>query len=142
MGGLANRRRGHDWERLCAGMLTLATGDEILTSRALGAAYGADLATVTGYDNHGRPALHVPWVALGGMMLSVECKAVKARSPSQWLQQARDQAAPGTTPVVLWQRKHHPFGAGSVFLIDEDAPRGWTETSIDEWLASLVPAVK
>lgn len=140
MSGASNRRRGHDWERLCAGMMALTTDDDVRTTRSLGASYGADLATVTGYDAHGRPALHVPWVDLGGTMYSVECKAVAQRNPRKWLRQARDQAAPGTTPVVLWQRKHHSFGAGSVFLIDEDAPRGWTETSIEEWLADLVPA--
>lgn len=136
MSGSSGRRKGHGYEVRCARELFEVTGIDVRTGRFFGLTYGCDLVTVTGYDNLGRPATFEPSV-LGW---SIECKAVAQRNPRKWLRQARNQAAPGTTPVVLWQRKHHPFGAGSAFLIDEDAPRGWTETSIEEWLADLVRA--
>lgn len=130
MSGASSRRRGHVWERECANTLTSVLRLDIRTTRSVGASYGADLCTVTGYDAHGRPVLHVPEV-LG---FSIECKFVAARNPRQWLRQAAEQAAPGLIPVVLWRRKHHLFAQGSAFLDDPDAPRGWVEMPIAEWL--------
>lgn len=133
MSGKYSRRRGHEFEVECANRLSEHTGLDIVTTRSLGATYGADLCTVTAYDNHGRPVTHIPSV-LG---FSIECKAVVQRCPKQWLRQATNQAAPGTTPVVLWSRKHYAWGKGSAFISDPDAPRGWRETPISEWLEEL-----
>lgn len=132
MSGASSRRKGHDFEVKVAKELSKVTGLDIRTTRALGASFGADVATVTGYDAHGRPVTSVPEV-LGW---SVEAKAVARRNPNVWLRQARDQAAPGTTPVVLWRRKHAPFGKGSAFVYDDDAPRGWREVTISEWITT------
>lgn len=131
--GASSRRKGHAFEVKCANKLSDYLDLDIRTSRALGASYGADLATVTGYDAHGRPALHVPTV-LGW---SVECKAVKARSPGKWLKQAEDQMVQGSVPVVLWRRLHQPWEQGLAFLRDDEAPRRVAEVLIEEWLEML-----
>lgn len=131
MSGRASRDKGKKFEQRCARELSAVTGLTVVTTRSLGATYGADLCTVTAHDNHGRPVTFDPSV-LG---YSVECKAVVERSPNKWLTQARDQAAPGTTPVVLWLRKYYPFAKGSAFVYDDEAPRGWREMTISEWVA-------
>lgn len=133
MSGRTSRERGHRWERLLANVLSDLLGLDIRTTRSLGATYGADLCTVTGYDAHGRPVTHVPSV-LG---FSIEAKDVAQRVPRAWLRQAADQAAPGLTPVVLWNRRNFAFEKGSAFLDDPDAPRGWREEPIGEWLGEL-----
>ena len=131
MSGAYSRDRGRRYEVLCANELAWRLGLDVVTTRSLGATYGADLATVTAYDAHGRPAMHSPSV-LGW---SIECKAVKRRNPSGWLKQAREQAAPGRRPVVLWKKPRASWQDGSVFLEDEDAPRGWVELPVGEWLS-------
>lgn len=132
MSGASSRSRGHGWEVRCARELSAVTGLDVRTTRALGASFGADVATVLSYDAHGRPVESTPKV-LGW---SIECKKVlpRDRNPAGWLRQARDQAAPGTTPVVLWSRKHYPFAKGSAFLYDDEAARGWVEVPISEWV--------
>lgn len=135
MSGARNRKAGHEWEALCARELREATGLDIVTGRALGANYGADLCTIQAYDGLGRAVLHRPEV-LG---FSVECKAVKKRTPGTWLNQARDQSAPGLTPVVLWKRpRKAAFVEGSAFMFDPTVKRGWSEEPISEWLDRLL----
>lgn len=131
MGGRASRQKGHRYEVACANELSERLGLDVVTTRSLGANYGADLATVIAYDAHGRPAMHLPSV-LGW---SVETKNVKRRNPAGWLRQAREQAAPGRRPVVLWKRPRAAWEEGSVFLDDAEAPRGWVELPIHEWLS-------
>lgn len=133
MGGAANRRKGHAYEVKSANELSERLHLDIRTTRSLGANYGADVATVTGYDAHGRPALHIPTI-LGW---SVECKAVASRSPGKWLKQAEDQMVQGAIPVVLWRRLHKPWDQGLAFLRDEEAPRRVAEVLIEEWLEML-----
>lgn len=135
MSGASSRRKGHRYEVRTAKVLSDLTGLDIRTTRSLGASYGADVATVTGYDAHDRPVTHVPEV-LGW---SVECKNWSVREPGTWLRQAAQQAAPGLTPVVLWNRQNHAYEAGSAFVYDVRATYGWRETSIGEWLTLLVP---
>ncbi len=130
MSGAASRRRGHAWEVQAARELAAATGLEVVTTRAVGASYGADLCVITAHDRLGRAVAHVPHV--NGF--SVEAKNVAIRSPKAWLQQAIDQSLPGTTPVVLWKRRGKSFRSGSAFLIDDAAPRGWVELTIGEWI--------
>jgi hypothetical protein len=128
MSGKSSRDKGHRWERKLANILSDLTGLDVRTTRSLGATYGADLATVTGYDQLGRPAAHIPSV-LGW---SIEAKAVKTRYPKAWVKQAIEQSLQGTRPVVLWKvgRK------GSAFL---PAPHeGWIEMPLDDWLGELV----
>lgn len=131
MGGRYSRDKGHRYERNCANRLSGRTGLEVLTTRKLGASYGADLATVTGYDGNGRPAVHVPSV-LGW---SVECKDVEAWAPEAWVDQAVNQAAPDTRPVVLANRSGCPFGKG--WALFPDPTYGWVATSIDNWMETL-----
>lgn len=133
MSGSSSRNRGHRFEVSCANQLSERTGLHVVTGRFFGLTYGADLVTVTGYDQLGRPVTYDPAV-LGW---SVECKAVARRNPGGWLKQADEQRAPGTTPVVLWRKKNYPWEAGSAFLLDEDEPRGWREMPISEWLEDL-----
>jgi len=130
MSGASSRRLGHDWERKCANRLAEELNLLIVTSRSLGANYGADLATVTSHDALGRPVTHEPSV----VGYSVECKAWGRRVPGSWLRQAQEQMAPGLIPVVLFRRKHHSWEKGSAFQYDDDAPRGWDERPIGEWL--------
>lgn len=133
MSGASSRRRGHDWEVLLANELSEVTGLHVVTTRSLGANYGADLATVTGYDARERPVTHDPAV-LGW---SCEAKAVKRRDPAGWLRQADEQRAPNTIPVVLWKRPNKGWREGSAFVIDDAAPRGWWEMSIATWVDGL-----
>lgn len=131
--GASSRRRGHTYEVASANELAERTGLDVVTTRSLGANYGADLATVTGYDARGRPVTHEPSV-LGW---TIECKAVKQRNPRQWLTQATEQSAPGTRPVVLWKRPRASWEDGSAFVWDVDAPRGWWEMPIRTWVEGL-----
>lgn len=133
MSGRSSRQRGHRWEQTLARVLTETTGLDIRTGRYFGLTYGADLVTVTGYDAHERPVTYDPHI-LGW---SIEAKNVATRCPKAWLRQADQQKAPGTVPVVLWNRRHHPFEKGSAFLLDDEAPRGWVELGIDEFLDNL-----
>lgn len=133
MSGAASRRRGHGYEVDCANELSDRTGLDIRTTRSLGANYGADLATITGYDARERPVTHEPAV-LGW---SCECKAVKRRDPAGWLRQADEQKAPGTIPVVLWKRPRAAWMDGSAFVYDSAAPRGWWEMPIATWVEGL-----
>lgn len=138
MSGSSSRNRGHRFEVTCANELSQRTGLEIVTGRFFGLTYGADLVTVTGHDQLGRPVTYDPDV-LGW---SVECKAVARRNPGKWLQQAEEQRAPNTTPVVLWRKKNYSWEQGSAFLHDNDDPRGWREISITEWLDQLDAATE
>lgn len=133
MSGARSRDKGHRWEVKCANELSERTGLQIVTTRSLGATYGADLCTVTSHDARGRPVTHVPSV-LGW---SVECKAWSVRIPRAWLRQAEEQKAPGLHSVVLWLKPHHEWESGSAFVLDEEAPRGWREMSIGEWCEIL-----
>lgn len=130
MSGASSRRRGHLWEIELSHALSEVTGLDIRTGRFFGLTYGADLVTVTGYDGYDRPVTYTPDV-LGW---SIEAKNDKSRNIAGWLRQARLQAAPGTTPVVLWRKRNHALAKGSAFVYDDDAPRGWLEISISEWL--------
>lgn len=130
MSGRASRSKGHRFERECANALSAITGLTVVTTRSLGATYGADLCTVTGYDGHGRPVTHVPSV-LG---FSIECKNDKSRNIAGWLRQARLQAAPDTMPVVLWRKRNHALAKGSAFVYDDEAPRGWVEINLETWI--------
>lgn len=136
MSGASSRRRGHSFEVLCANELSERTGLHIVTGRYFGLHYGADLVTVTGYDARERPVTYEPSV-LGW---ACECKAAKRRDPAGWLRQADEQKAPGTKPVVLWKRPYRAWDEGSAFLLDEDAPRGWWEMPIRDWVAGLCEA--
>ena len=136
MSGASSRRRGHSFEVESANELSERTGLHIVTGRFFGLTYGSDLVTVTGYDARERPVTYAPDV-LGW---AIECKAAKRRTPTQWLTQATEQAAPGLRPVVLWKRPRASWEDGSAFVWDKDAPRGWWEMPIREWVAGLVPA--
>lgn len=132
--GAASRRKGHAYEQEVSRELREATGLHVVTTRSLGATYGSDICTVVALDGLGRPVVHVPSVR----GWAIEVKNVRKRNPSGWLKQACDQAAPGTTPVVLWRRARKPFREGSAFTVDEDAPRGWREEPISVWLDRLL----
>lgn len=135
MSGRPSRQKGHRYERECANELSERLGIDVVTTRSLGANYGADLATVTAYDAHGRPVTHTPSVR----GWSVETKNVKRRNPAGWLRQAIDQAAPGFKPVVLWKCPRAKWEDGSAFVMDHDAPRGWWEMPIRQWVEGLRP---
>jgi hypothetical protein len=128
MSGASSRRKGHAFEVKCAKVLRGLTGLDIRTTRELGASYGADLCTVTGYDKLGRPAAHIPTV----LDWSVECKAVVGRSPGAWLKQAEEQAIAGATPVVIWRRKNYPFEKGSAFTRAADG--SVYEETLAQWI--------
>lgn len=128
MSGAKSRSKGHRWERTVANRLAEAFGEDIRTTRSVGANYGADLCTITGYDSHGRPAMHTPTV-LGW---SVELKSTERWEPDRWMEQAVNQAVFGTPAVVLANRAHAPFEAG--WAIMEDDKYGWVATTIGAWI--------
>lgn len=134
MSGRYSRDKGARYERKCAKELREAFGVDVQRTRALGATYGADLATVTAKDAHDRPVTHVPSV-LGW---SVECKDTERWAPEAWLEQAVGQAAPGTVPVVLANRSNCPFETGWAITVDEEW--GWRATSIGNWIAAQTVA--
>lgn len=131
--GKSARQAGHQWERDCANTLTKHLQIPIITTRSIGANYGADLCRITGYDNEGRPA-ETTSVILGW---AIECKNTGAWEPAKWMRQAEGQKVQGSKPLVLAKRRNCPTLEAWAILNDPDY--GMIQTTLRQWLKRWSP---
>lgn len=71
-------------------------------------------------------------VAVGhGVTLHVEVKRQERGFRTAWAAQARDEAPPGSLPVVIYRRSRAPWTVAVV------GAAGWTCVPLTDWLAAL-----